>query len=126
MTAAVNRQDMARMTEGLAEDYVSLEDAARPIVRGRSTYRAVVDSMVAAGTFHDLKYEPEGLDVSGDPAVRYGRWASKYLPKGGDTLRFAGNFVHVWRRQPDGSWKLAREITNSVVPTTAPPTAGRK
>jgi len=126
MTAAVNRQDMAGMTQGLAEDYVSLEDAAMPIVRGRSAYRAVVDSMAAAGTFHDLKYEPEGLDVSGDLAVRYGRWGSKFLPKGGDTVRFAGKFVHVWRRQPDGSWKLAREITNSVGPAPATSSPGKK
>jgi ketosteroid isomerase-like protein len=90
---------------------------ARP-VRGRSAYRAVTDSMAAAGTFHDLAYEPEGLDVGGDLAVRYGRWRMKYLPKGGDTLRFAGNFGHVWRRQADGSWKLLREISNSAAPLT--------
>ena len=122
MAAAVNRQDMAGMAQGLAEDYVSLEDVARP-VRGRSAYRAVVDAMAAAGTFHDLAYEAEGLDVSGDLAVRYGRWRSKYLPKGADTVRFAGNFVHVWRRQPDGSWKLLREITNSATPLALPDAA---
>jgi ketosteroid isomerase-like protein len=125
MAAAVNRQDMAAMAEGLADDYISLEDAGRQ-VRGRTAYRAMVDSMAAAGTFHDLTYEPEGLDVGGDLAVRYGRWRLKYLPKGGDTVRSAGNFVHVWRRQGDGSWKLAREISNSVAPAPASPAPRRK
>ena len=126
MVAAVNGQDMAGMAEGLAEDYISLEDPSRAPVRGRTAYRALVDSMAAAGTFHDLAYEPEGLDIGSDFAVRYGRWRMKYLPKGGDTARFAGSYVHVWRRQSDGSWKLAREISNSVAPFPAPSGAGKK
>ena len=82
-----------------------------------------MDGRAAAGTFHDLHYDPEGLDVSGDLAVGYGRWGLKYLSKGGDTVRSTGSFVHVWRRQRDGSGKLAREISNSVgqAPVTLSP-----
>ena len=85
-----------------------------------------MDGRAAAGTFHDLHYDPEGLDVSGDLAVGYGRWGLKYLSKGGDTVRSTGSFVHVWRRQRDGSGKLAREISNSVGQAPVTLSSGKK
>ena len=124
MTAAVNRQDMATMIEGLAEDYASLETPG-VTVRGRAAYKATVDSMTRTTTPQDLGYEVEGTDVSGDLAVQHGRWRMTFVPKsGGDTARVTGNFMHVWRRQADGSWKLFRDISN-VTPPPEPARAKR-
>ncbi|GLC26840.1 hypothetical protein rosag_33530 [Roseisolibacter agri] len=123
MTAALLRQDMGGVAAGLAEDYVSLETPGQ-IVRGRAAYRTAIDEMAKAGTWSELAFRPEGLDVAGDLAVRYGRWRMTYVPAKGDTMRADGNFVHVWRRQGDGAWRLAREINNSATAAPQIPAVG--
>jgi ketosteroid isomerase-like protein len=113
MTTAVNQQDLTGVLGGMADDYVSLESPAE-IIRGKTAYRTMLDSMAAAGKWQDLAFQTEGMTVSGDLAVEHGRWRMTFVPKSGRPVPSAGNFVHVWRRQPDGSWKLFRDISNSV------------
>ncbi len=38
---------------------------------------------------------------------------------GGADFKDRGNFVAVWRREADGSWKRARNIWNSMLPLPA-------
>lgn len=123
MTAAVLRRDLSGFAAGLAEDYVSLEFPDK-IVRGRAAMRAGMEAAAKAGTWSELAFHPEGLDVAGDLAVRYGRWRMRYVPAAGDTTRHDGNFVHVWRRQADGAWRLAREINNTTTAAPPPPAGG--
>lgn len=123
MDSAVVRQDMAGLTEVLAEDYVSLE-APGQITLGRAAYRAGLDSMAKAGRWQALEYRADGFDVSGDLAVKYGRFSMTYVPTGKDVVSDSGNFIHVWRRQADGSWRLARDISNFVPRRRSPPATG--
>src|SRR6185295_15838251 len=47
-------------------------------------------------------------------AVDQHRWALDSTPKrGGKTVHDEGKGVWIWRRQADGSWKIARAIWNS-------------
>jgi ketosteroid isomerase-like protein len=40
------------------------------------------------------------------------------LPKGGKAMNDVGKYVAVWKKQPDGSWKMIRDIYNSDLPPT--------
>ena len=39
---------------------------------------------------------------------------------GGDPVLDRGNYMQVWKAQPDGQWRFAREIWNSSVPASPP------
>ncbi len=59
-----------------------------------------------------LTWEPTFADVSrsGDLGYTYG----KYQKKLADGKEETGNIVHVWKRQPDGKWKVVIEVINPI------------
>lgn len=55
--------------------------------------------------------------VAGDWAIEHGDFDWTVAPVGGGPeQRDQGKFVAIWRRQADGSWKVARDIWNSSLP----------
>jgi len=55
--------------------------------------------------------------VAGDVAIeRVEYTASAWPAEGGPPVQDVGKGVHVYRRQTDGSWKLAQDIWNSDNP----------
>ena len=119
--SAILRPDMAGITKYLANDYISLEEPGR-LVQGRDAYRADLDKMAAAGKWTAIEYRRDGLDISGDLAVEYGRFSMTYVPTGKTPSPAGGNYIHVWRRQPDGSWRTIRDISNFAPQRSTPPT----
>ena len=113
--SALIRGDMADVVAQFAEDYVSLEQPGE-LRRGRAAYRAMLDTMAQRGKWHAIDYRADGLDISGDLAVRYGRFSMTFAPTGKDTASEGGNYMHVWRRQDDGSWRVIRDISNYAPP----------
>lgn len=60
--------------------------------------------------------------VAGDWAIEHGNFDRTVAPvSGGPEQREQGRFVAIYRRQPDGSWKLARDIWNSALPLPSTP-----
>lgn len=67
----------------------------------------------------------DGLLSSGDLAVETG-W---YYFKGkmtGQAVVDSGRYINVWQRQPDGSWKIVRDMANSALPMPGVQDAGTK
>ena len=57
------------------------------------------------------------VTFSGDLAIEEINYMIVITPvKGGTRIRDDGRFFFVWRRQPDGSWKMWRAIWNSIRP----------
>jgi uncharacterized protein (TIGR02246 family) len=56
------------------------------------------------------------LDVerNGDVAYEVGRVSLTIQPEGKEPTTAAAKYVVVWKRQADGSWKLHRDIWNSL------------
>jgi ketosteroid isomerase-like protein len=46
-----------------------------------------------------------------------GRWESVTSTAGRDSVRARGNYVTIWQKQRDGSWKVAVDIGNDDAPT---------
>lgn len=62
--------------------------------------------------------------ASGDLGCTIGRWASRALGKDGRwTVQGRGNYVTIWRRERDGSWKVAVDVGNAD--PAPPPVVGR-
>jgi uncharacterized protein (TIGR02246 family) len=51
---------------------------------------------------------------SGDIAYEVGKVSLTIRPVGNEPTTAAAKYVVVWKRQPDGSWKLHRDIWNSL------------
>ncbi len=58
----------------------------------------------------------EGVRVSGDLAVGWGRYTSSITPEEGDAVSAVGKWMAIWERQADGSWLILRNIWNTDQP----------
>ena len=55
--------------------------------------------------------ETTNLWVFGDEAYETGKYSYTFTPEGSDKeVVRAGKYVVIWRIQPDGSWKIYRDI----------------
>jgi ketosteroid isomerase-like protein len=53
---------------------------------------------------------------SGDLAYEYGTYRMQMTPPGGATMNDRGKYLTVWRRMPDGTWRIAADIFNTSLP----------
>ncbi len=98
---------------------------ARGVSVGLARIREVA-TRAFADTARGLVWHPLYAEVgrAADLGYTVGRWESRV--RGADGAWAAtgtGNYVTVWRRQPDGSWKVALDIGNEDAPP--PDSAGR-
>ena len=56
----------------------------------------------------------DDVDRSGDVAYEVGTVSLTIQPAGKEPTTAAAKYVVIWKRQPDGSWKLHRDIWNSL------------
>jgi len=78
-------------------DVVFLREGNEPI-----TGKEAIESLASQG---NCSWQPAKADVSGDFAYDYG---SGSCTSSGKTQ--TANFVHVWKKQPDGSWKVTVDL----------------
>jgi ketosteroid isomerase-like protein len=95
-----------------AEDAVELPDGSG-ILRGRE---AIAKTM---GFLDDKKnqltWTPLFADIaaSGDLGYTYGTWEFRSKDKGGQPTVERGKYTTIWKKQKDGSWKVALDMGNS-------------
>jgi ketosteroid isomerase-like protein len=69
---------------------------------------------VLEDTSFSMTWEPLRADVSrsGDLGYTIGLYQARTTPAGGRPVITTGKYVTIWRRQVDGSWKVALDIGN--------------
>lgn len=92
----------------LTEDALQLPTAGEP-VQGRNDIR---ESM-GEGPKLVLAWQPQFAEVSasGDLGWTWGTWQASEPGAGGKRVA-RGKYVNVWRRQPDGTWKVRLDMGN--------------
>jgi ketosteroid isomerase-like protein len=87
----------------------------RGYVDGRDVIRELMVPAFA-DTTTALRWEPDTavVAVAGDLAYTLGHWESVVRTVTGDSVVARGNYVTLWRRQSDGSWKVALDIGNQA------------
>jgi ketosteroid isomerase-like protein len=109
---AFNREDIVAMTGYAAPDAVGMAPN-RPAIRGIEAHRQFWREGFAAARSLFFVF-PEELEVLGDVAIDQHKWVLDSMPKrGGRPIHDEGKGIWIWRRQMDGSWKVARGIWNS-------------
>jgi hypothetical protein len=64
-----------------------------------------------------LEWYPEAMGISGSGELAWSHGPWTYAPKKGEAVLVNGHFLSVWRKQPDGRWKVVADIG---VPHAAP------
>jgi uncharacterized protein (TIGR02246 family) len=113
--AAQNAGDAAALTALFTDDAV-LMPANAPAASGNEAIQAHFQTLLDQVT-SELVVSQEEVEVAGDWAFSRGTHTVKLTPKaGGETMEDTGKYLNILKRQPDGSWKIARHIWNSDKP----------
>ena len=98
-----------------ADDIVKMAPDA-PATYGKEALRASTKPLFDNFTI-EMDYNCKELQVNGDWAFARGTFTATMTPKaGGEPLYMDAKTMALWKRQADGSWKLARNCYNSNVP----------
>jgi ketosteroid isomerase-like protein len=87
------------------------------IVRGHESIRTLMDPAFATEG-SGIAWEPTEAEIaaSGDLGYTIGRFESTVIgPNGGRQTR-TGSYVTIWKKQGDGTWKVAVDIGSNNVP----------
>jgi ketosteroid isomerase-like protein len=83
-------------------------------VRGRAAIVAVFKQFLAMGKITEADFTTDEVAVDGNVAYESG--SNMVTVDGPTPLTFRGRYVTIWRRQPDGSWQVFRDIGNTPKP----------
>jgi uncharacterized protein (TIGR02246 family) len=109
---AAQAKDVNKAVSFYADDAMVFADKG-PLEKGKDNIRADWDQMLALPG-PGLTFATTGVDVarSGDMAYEYGAYDFATADKKGSIIDAKGKYVVVWKKQADGSWKVAVDIDN--------------
>ncbi len=107
---AMRTGDSAKIAEPYEDQavFVTLDGSAS---RGRAQIEAMTKERFArAGTVVSTTIEPHHIVRNGDLAVEMGAAEIHRQGANGALVVTGGGYLTVWRRQPDGGWKIHRNL----------------
>ena len=116
--AAVETGDVAEVMNLYTDDIVRMP-ADAPTIRGK---QAIEEAFRGGFELFSIEviWPVEGTEeiiVADDWAFHLSEYLEKFTPKaGGETFEERGKIIEILKRQPDGSWRFAREIWNRNSP----------
>ncbi len=83
------------------------------VIHGRAAVRAYYSAMFARKEF-SIRWQPLHAEASRDGTLGYtvGSAETSFRNEKGEVQSRSGRYLTVWRRQPDGSWKVVSDIGN--------------
>ena len=110
---AINDENIAALSALTTDGHIMLAPNRSPIV-GK-----VANDELNGGAFErfdfDETWTPVETVVSGDWAHQRGTFTTSAKPKDGDgeARVISGSFLRIYQRQPDGEWRMIRDMFNS-------------
>jgi uncharacterized protein (TIGR02246 family) len=118
LESAVNAGDTDRGLALYADDAIEIRPN-EPAAIGKEAIQRRGQQDFNEFALQDV-YEVKGVKVSGDLGVAHLAWSTAATPKaGGEPIKAKGNWIRVYERQSDGSWKCIYSIwsdENLVIP----------
>lgn len=115
LLAAVNASDPNRVLAVWAPDGVIMPPH-HPAVRGHGALADYFRSLFGRSRFR-FAFTSSEIQLAGDTALESVTYTATVWPHGGGApTEDYGKGLHVYRREPDGSWKLTQDIWNSDRP----------
>jgi len=98
-----------------APDAVALPPNA-PVVTGRA---AIASFLKTLPPITDFQFDLVHMEGTADMAWVQGTYSMTLTPEGSSPMNDTGKYLEIWKKQADGSWKVARDIFNSDLPAAA-------
>lgn len=118
--AAIRAKDIPGLAGMVTDDAVFLPSGLPPI-RGKQAVETMYRSFFPQFSSVEQTVSIEELEVVGDWAFVWGTEKFTLVPQaGGAPIEMQGKGMSLLKRQPDGSWKFARGINNSLPKPAAP------
>jgi len=112
---AVNGSDLSAVLDQWSDDGV-LMPPHHPSVHGRSEIRRYFERLFRQDRFN-FSFSSSRVEVAGDIALERVEYSASSWPRnGGPEVQDVGKGLHVYRRQANGTWKLAMDIWSSDNP----------
>lgn len=94
-----------------------------PMAVGKDAIRKVWGELLGPNT--NVSWEISKLEVAkaGDLAYLYGTYKLSMKDGQGNPISDKGKMIEVWKKQPDGKWKVVADIFNSDLPPAPAPAA---
>ena len=122
--ASINDEDVATLSSLTTEGHVILIPNREPIV-GKEANDAANGSAFERFTF-DETWTPVETVIDGDLAFQRGTFTTIATPRGdGERLEVSGAFMRIYQRQPNGEWRMTRDMFNSSTPLTRTLSSGQ-
>jgi len=116
--AAVLKGDTAALA-GLYTDDAIFMSPNNPAARGHDAIAKSFAGMGSALKVTAFKLQAQDVVVAGDYAVETGAYdLSGIAPKATKPMHDVGKYIVLWKKQADGSYKIARDIYNTDLPPT--------
>jgi ketosteroid isomerase-like protein len=120
---SINEEDIETLSTLTTDGHVMLPPNSEPIV-GKSANDALNGGAFERYDFRET-WTPVETVIDGDLAFQRGTFTTIATPKGeGERLEVNGSFLRIYQRQPDGEWRMTRDMFNSSTPARGLP-AGR-
>jgi uncharacterized protein (TIGR02246 family) len=117
---ALRTNDTATFLSYIAEDVVMMPPGEPP-VQGKDAMRAWYAGFLTQYRTSSLTLDDREVFVGAGWATELGTYQWGLTPAGGGApVLDRGHYMQVWRQQPDGQWRFAREIWNSSAPPSPP------
>jgi ketosteroid isomerase-like protein len=120
---AINDGDTATLSDLTEEDIVTIQPNWKPIEGKAANDRANRQSL----QLFKIKEEWRPIETVIDDELAYqrGTYVETTTAKGGGATHVSrGNFLHIYRRQKDGRWRMIREMTSTDQPVELPRVRG--
>lgn len=112
--SAFNSGNAAAVSDFYTSDAV-LMMPNQQLSKGSAVIREVYSGFLSANK-PTLSFVPDRIVQSGDVAYEYGHYTMSMTPSGGNAMADQGNYITVWRRQPNGDWKIAVDSIATSMP----------
>lgn len=115
-----SRATAQRRADGWVEYFAEDGAMIRPAgtITGRPAIREAMTKAFADSAF-SISWEPQQADVgaTGELGYTLGRYVTRSRNADGRPRVVTGRYLTVWRRQPDGSWRVVQDIGVQDAPT---------
>jgi ketosteroid isomerase-like protein len=113
---AIAAKDLNKIISFYADDAV-LMPAAKPLLTGKAAITDEWKELLAIPAFENTSKLAQ-VEVSGanDLAYTRGSYETRLMGEDGKIVTEPGKWLSVWRKQPDGSWRVAIESYNTDIP----------